>query len=155
MISTAHANLSVGPPYDLGVYRNGSPLEVKLDLERTRQTADEVPRVRNTDFELSVREITFFDREDQKWSDDVKGVMVDSAEPAGWAGLAGIQPGDLIQKIGDTDITDTASYKRAMEKVKQAQPERVVFVVYRGVRTFFRFVEPDWKPTEKKPTTGT
>ena len=27
MLSTAHANLSVGPPYDLGVYRNGS-LEV-------------------------------------------------------------------------------------------------------------------------------
>jgi putative proteasome-type protease len=27
MISTAHANLSVGPPYDLGLYRNGS-LEV-------------------------------------------------------------------------------------------------------------------------------
>ena len=25
MISTAHANLSVGPPYDLGLYRNGSP----------------------------------------------------------------------------------------------------------------------------------
>jgi putative proteasome-type protease len=24
MISTAHANLSVGPPYDLGIYRNGS-----------------------------------------------------------------------------------------------------------------------------------
>ena len=24
MVSTAHANLSVGPPYDLGVYRNGS-----------------------------------------------------------------------------------------------------------------------------------
>ena len=38
-----------------------------------------------------------------------------------------------------------------MAAVKAAQPERVVFVVYRGVRTYFRFVEPDWKPTEKKP----
>jgi serine protease Do len=138
----------------LGVYRNGLPIDINLDLERTRQTPEEVPRVRNSDFELSVREITFFDREDQKWSESVKGVVVDSAEPAGWAGLAGIQPGDLIQKIGDTDVTDTASYKKAMENIKQTQPERVVFVVYRGVRTFFRFVEPDWKPTEKKPTTS-
>ena len=24
MVSTAHANLSVGPPYDIGIYRNGS-----------------------------------------------------------------------------------------------------------------------------------
>jgi putative proteasome-type protease len=31
MLSTAHANVSVGPPYDLGVYRNGS-----LDVEEHR-----------------------------------------------------------------------------------------------------------------------
>ena len=35
MISTAHANLSVGPPYDLGVYRNGS-----LELHEARVEAD-------------------------------------------------------------------------------------------------------------------
>lgn len=35
MVSTAHANLSVGPPYDLGVYLNGS-----LDLIETRVEAD-------------------------------------------------------------------------------------------------------------------
>jgi len=35
MISTAHANLSVGPPYDLGVYRNGS-----LEVDQTRIGAD-------------------------------------------------------------------------------------------------------------------
>ena len=39
MISTAHANLSVGPPYDLGVYRNGS-LEVEEPrIEATRRTS--------------------------------------------------------------------------------------------------------------------
>jgi putative proteasome-type protease len=35
MMSTASANLSVGPPYDLGVYRNGS-----LELEELRVEAD-------------------------------------------------------------------------------------------------------------------
>jgi putative proteasome-type protease len=35
MISTAHANLSVGPPYDLGVYRNGS-----LAVDETRFEVD-------------------------------------------------------------------------------------------------------------------
>src|SRR5262249_3295237 len=107
----------------------------------------EVPRTRNQDFELVVREITFFDREDRRWDDSVKGVIVDSAEHAGWAGLAGVVPGDLIQKIDKYDVTDIASYKKAMEAVEKSQPERVVFVVYRGVRTYFRFVEPDWKPT--------
>jgi putative proteasome-type protease len=35
MISTAHANLSVGPPYDLGVYLNGS-----LEVHEARVEAD-------------------------------------------------------------------------------------------------------------------
>ena len=35
MVSTARANLSVGPPYDLGVYRNGS-LRVDRDPDRGR-----------------------------------------------------------------------------------------------------------------------
>jgi len=35
MLSTAHANLSVGPPYDLGVYRNGS-----LHVDHHRVEAD-------------------------------------------------------------------------------------------------------------------
>ena len=35
MMSTASANLSVGPPYDLGIYRNGS-----LELEEFRVEAD-------------------------------------------------------------------------------------------------------------------
>jgi putative proteasome-type protease len=35
MISTAHANLSVGPPYDLGVYRNGS-----LEVDESRVEAE-------------------------------------------------------------------------------------------------------------------
>jgi putative proteasome-type protease len=35
MISTAHANLSVGPPYDLALYRNGS-----LVVDEARVEAD-------------------------------------------------------------------------------------------------------------------
>ena len=35
MVSTAHANLSVGPPYDIGVYRNGSHTvdEYRIDTD--------------------------------------------------------------------------------------------------------------------------
>lgn len=131
----------------LQVLRDDKPITLPVTLERTRQTPEEVPRIRNRDFELVVREITFFDREDLKWDDSVKGVMVDSVEAAGWAGLAGVMGGDLIQKVNGMEITDPASFKRAMETISKEQPERVVFVVFRGVRTYFRFCEPDWKPT--------
>lgn len=138
---------SIGDTAKLTVIRDGQIMEIPVVLEKTRLEATEMPRARNNDFELVVRDITFFDREDRRWPDSLTGVIVDSAENAGWAGLAGIVPGDLIQKIDSYDITDLASYKKAMEAIGKAQPERVVFVVYRGVRTYFRFVEPDWKPT--------
>ena len=131
----------------LGVLRDGNVMDFAVTLERTRIEPQEAARGRNTDFELAVREITFFDREDYRWDETVSGVLVESAEPAGWAGLAGIQGGDLIQKIGDMYVTDIPSFKKAMEKIAKAQAGRVIFVVFRGSRTYFRFAEPDWKPT--------
>jgi hypothetical protein len=36
-----------------------------------------------------------------------------------------------------------------MKELKAAQPERVEFVVLRGVRTHFPYVEPEWNPVAK------
>ncbi len=155
LLTRAVKQLSIESGAKLTLIRNGQPIDLEIPLERTRQTSEEAPRVRNTDFDLVVRDITFFDREDMRWDDSVKGVIVDDAEMAGWAGLGGVAPGDLIQRIGDSEITDLKTYKAAMESIKKAEPKRVVFVVFRGSRTYFRFVEPQWKPivNDKKGTT--
>ena len=68
------------------------------------------------------------------------------AEPAGWAGTGGIRGGDLIQRIENDDIKDLDGYRKVMERIGKEQPKRVVMVVLRGVRTYFQFIEPDWKP---------
>lgn len=140
----------------LSILRDGTPIEVKLPLERTRLSAEEARRVRDADFELVVRDITFFDREDMRWDESVRGVYVENVEMAGWAGLGGVMPGDLIQRVGDRPVSDLASYRAAMDEVKKAEPARVVFVVFRGSRTFFRFIEPEWNPVvpdKKAPPT--
>lgn len=147
--------MSIDSDAKLTVIRDGKPVEVVVKLEETRPEAEQAKRERDTDFELVVRDITFFDREDNRWSDSLTGVFVDSADSAGWAGLGGIAGGDVIQRIGDTEITDRASFKSVMAQIKASQPERVVFVIYRGSRTFFRFVEPDWKPTTRQTAAET
>jgi len=121
-------------------------VEVEVPLERTRVGPEEARRDRNADFELVVRELTFIDRDDYYWDDSIQGVLVDSAEQLGWAGVAGVGAGDLIQKIGEYDITDLESYRKAMLEIAKAQPERVIFVVLRGQTTLFRYTEPEWKP---------
>lgn len=146
--------LSIGDTATLTVLRSGKSEQVKVVLDRTRVTPEEAAHETNRDFEMTVREITFFDRDENRWSEDVQGVIVQQVEPAGWAGLAGVGTGDLIQSIGGREVKDLKTYRQAMDAVTQAQPERVVFVVLRGVRTRFQYAEPEWKPVAtSQPTT--
>ncbi len=121
-------------------------VEIEVPLERTRIGPEEALRERDTDFEIVVRELTFFDRDDNRWPESVQGVLLDQLEPAGWAGLGGLRGGDLIQQIDDRTVTDLASFREAIADVKKRQPERVQFIVFRGNSTAFVFVEPDWRP---------
>ncbi|MBC7772149.1 MAG: PDZ domain-containing protein, partial [Pyrinomonadaceae bacterium] len=84
---------------EIVVLREGEKLTLPIVMEKTRTTPEEARRDKNTDFELVVREITFFDRDENRWDDNVKGVLIDGAESAGWAGLGGLRGGDLIQRI--------------------------------------------------------
>jgi serine protease DegQ len=130
----------------LAILRDGKPQDLKVTLERTRIGPSEALKEQNKDFELSVRELTFFDRDDSRWEDSVNGVLVENVEQAGWAGLAGIDYGDLIQKVNQFEIKDIQSFRKAMADVAKTQPERVTFGVLRGNRTYFMFAEPEWKP---------
>ncbi|CAG1010445.1 putative serine protease PepD [Phycisphaerales bacterium] len=153
MFQRAVRRMQSGQEATLSVLRDGKMTDLKVTLERTRLTAEEALRDENRDFELSVRELTFFDRDDNRWAETVQGVLVENVEHAGWAGLAGIVPGDVIQKIDGDAISDIPTYRKAMESVAKRQPERVTFVVLRGLRTQYKFAEPEWKPAvpeEKK-----
>jgi serine protease Do len=150
LLATAVRRLKVDDTAMLTVLRGGEPVKVALALERTRLTPEEARRERDRDFELTVRELTFFDRDQNRWATTVKGVWVEQVESAGWAGLGGITSGDLIQRIDDHEIKGLKSFKTAMAEIKKRQPPRVVVVVLRGVQARFQYLEPDWKPTLPK-----
>ncbi|MFQ5590585.1 MAG: PDZ domain-containing protein [Phycisphaerae bacterium] len=130
----------------LTVLRGGRERDVKVKLERTKITPEEARRDRNRDFELTVREVTFFDRDENRWDDATRGVIVERIARAGWAQLGGLQARDLIQRIDGHEIADLSDYRAAIEEVTGRKPGRVVFVVLRGARTHFQYVEPDWDP---------
>ena len=134
----------------LKVLRDGQAVDVSVRLERSRLAPEDAARDRDRDFEMSVREITFFDRDDNRWDDSTRGVIVIDVESAGWAGIGGLRPGDLIQRIDESVIDDLKSYRAAMENARKTKPDRMVFVVLRGVRTHFQYVEPEWKVEVKE-----
>lgn len=139
--------MAIGEPVVLGVVRDGERLDVPVTLERTRITPEEARRYNDTDFELAVREVTFFDRDEARWDDDVEGVLVERVEPGGWAGLGGLRPGDLVLRIAGHEVGGLSDFREAMESLDETQPERVEVVVLRGVKTYFQYLEPDWAPT--------
>jgi serine protease Do len=130
----------------LTVLREGKSVAVPVKLERTRLGPDEARKDDNKDFELSVRELTFFDRDDANLDESVQGVLVTNVEPAGWAGQGGLGEGDIVQTIDGASVADVPAFRRVMADIARRQPERVVFVVLRGTSTSFKFVEPEWKP---------
>jgi serine protease Do len=120
-----------GDMIQLNVLRNGKEMSfnIKLeehDVEKTKpsmasQSGDELSElgleVHNLTEALSSRLGNVYD--------DQKGVVVTSVEPYGPAAEAGIQSGDLIQKIEDKTIKSVSDYESA---IRQAKPGQVVIV---------------------------
>ncbi len=145
LLSRKIKKLDIGDDATLTVLRGGTTQDVSVRLEKSHYSRTEARRVENREFEMTVRNVTFFDRDANQWGPDVKGVLIESVESGGWAGLGGLRSGDLIQRVDDTVIRGRKSFRRAMEKVTEAKAERVVFVVLRGIQTRFQFAEPEWK----------
>jgi S1-C subfamily serine protease len=56
-----------------------------------------------------------------------------------------VQRGDLLVKIGEQKVADIASFRRAVETLRQDKPGEVVLFVERGKESFFFAVKPDWE----------
>lgn len=140
--------LPIGDEATIRVLRGGESIDIPVALERSRTTPDEARRISNSDFGLSVRAVTFFDRDDRRWGDDIKGVIVVSTDSAGWAEVAGISGNSLIRKINGQLVESTRDFEKVMDEIDSEQPERVVFEVLQGYESSFKFVEPSWKPKQ-------
>jgi len=124
-------------------------LEVTLAPTPTSELHAE--RRQNAPFELTVRELTLDTLLEQRLDPQTRGVVVDGVTRAGWAGLAGLNVGLIIQRINDHDVSDLASFSSALEAVASEQPDQVLFFVRHGRTTRFFVAEPDWSEGSDAP----
>jgi len=146
LLSRQVRSRSIGDVVRLSVRRGEKTLELPLTLERTRLTKEEARRHTDLDFELTVRELTFFDRDENRWPDEIEGVVVENVDGVGWAGLGGLRPADLIIEVDGQKVTSLAVFRKLMKTISQQKPDRVEMMVRRGARIFFNRIEPDWAP---------
>jgi len=124
--------------------------EVEVTLENSPKTELQAERRENAQFEITVREVTLDVLLGQRLPPETNGVIVDGVTRAGWAGLAGLGRGMIIQRINEHDVVDLDSFEAALDKVMKARPEKVLFFVRFRRDTRFFVAEPDWTELDER-----
>ncbi len=145
--------LIVGDAYPMTVLRNGSETELNVTVQE--MPADFTASVRQTDQpeddvepspefnELGLEIAALGSEEAEKFSIDksVQGVLIASVEPGSPAAQAGLQTGDVIERVGQTGVTSPDEYESAT--AEQDLDEGVVLLVRRGDGSLFVVIESE------------
>lgn len=144
MLERRVENLGIGDKARLTVLRDGEEQKIDVELQETPGSSAEAKSAEDPFLEYKVRDITFGDRIDRRWPMDRAGVLVTNVTPGGWAMLAGLQAGDLIQRIGGRKIESVADFKDAVDWIQKERPASISIFVVRGYRTAFVFAQPEY-----------
>ncbi len=144
-LKRAIEDLPVGGDARITVLRNGKPQEVAVKLEPDPTPQSDLPRVKDEEFEFTIRNIAPTDRMAHHWEGTQKGVLVTDVVTGGWAHMAGLHVDDLIQGVHNHPVPDAATFQKVMRQVKAERPKVIEIFVLRGYRTHFVFIEPEWE----------
>lgn len=112
------AATKAGTDVKVTVFRDGKLKTVEVEIGRLEGQ----PTVLGTqsdahskDLGLTVQTLTSDLAQELGYEKDAKGVVVTAVEPGSVAASAGILPKDVIVSVGNTEVTDAASFRRALE----------------------------------------
>jgi S1-C subfamily serine protease len=107
-------------------------------------TENEVVQYHDKAFGLKLKPLTRDFLESNRLPLDSKGVRVTWVESAGWASIAGVRSGDIIQKMVLKPCPDMDAYKKIMADLMTERDAEVCYNVLRQRKSLFVCVRPDW-----------
>jgi serine protease Do len=144
-LSTLIRQYDIGKTVELGILRDSGPLKVSVELIRSPRLKREMKKYNNNDFEFVVRDLSFFDRVEEEWSNDQPGVLVEEVKPGSWAELGALLVGDLLLEVDGQPVNTVESVRAAMESISAKKNKLVILKVLRGIHSLFLEIEPNWK----------
>jgi len=144
-LATLIRQYDVGKKVELTVIRGTRELKVPVELARSPRLKREMKKYRNEDFEFTARELSFFDRVEEQWNQDQRGVLVEDVKSGSWAELGLLAGGDLILAVNGQPVDNVDALRREMERIAATREKVVVIKVLRGIHTSFLEIEPNWK----------
>jgi serine protease Do len=140
------SQVGIGQKKQIKIIRDGKPITVTVIIgQKPKVKADEY----ETDFDFTVEEIT-----DEMYRDYLletkEGVYVRFVEVGSPADKGGLESGDIITRVGDTNIRNLAEFKKAMKAINK--PDYLLLRMLRGKNYAFALL--DFTEKEKPSTPG-
>jgi len=126
-------------------YRNGTAKDWGATLVAAPLPAAALRSMEQRRLRTQLRELGFFDRVERELPLDQAGVLVQSVEPGGPAGLAHLRAGDVIVRIGGQRIDGLDSVGPALETVTDGEgPARIPVSILRQGEARILQLERHW-----------
>lgn len=140
----------IGTTAQLSVRRGQELLTVPVELVQSPKLNREMKEYRDERFELTVRDMSFFDKATEQIQESQQGVLVTEVKPGGWASLGRLDVGDVILSIDGEPITGIESFEAKMQQLESGKPKFAVFQVLRKIYTIYVELEPNWDAVSGK-----
>ncbi len=120
-------------------------VDIVVELGSSPITFDEAKTYEDTSFEFKVRNMVFNDYLAYNLDEDeFNGVWVSDVNSGGWAALASLYPGDIVQSINGRKINSVEEAESALREIAENKNAEVVFLVWRDNKTLFVNIRPTW-----------
>jgi serine protease Do len=135
----------IGSKPQFTVIRDGKPMEISATLIEQPKPERELQVYQSVRLEFRARDLAYGDRSDRNLSPGDTGVIVSQVERGGWASIAGLMEGDLIQGVNQHPVRSVADLQSLLDAAYDQRSKFVDLLVKRGIRTVFLEVQPIWQ----------
>lgn len=138
-------DLPIGETVRMQAWREGKELGLDVTLRAAPADTASLRALAMSRLRIQVRELGFFDRAARDLPAGQQGVMVDGVESGGPAGLAHLNRGDIIVRLGEHEVADLDDLREALDAALAQGNGRVIPVqVLRGAESRILYLERYW-----------
>ncbi|PKU26580.1 DegQ family serine endoprotease [Telmatospirillum siberiense] len=138
-LALAVADTASGKSVPMSVWRDGreQTVDVRVGTQAKEQTASNDAEDGSGPLGMALEPLSKEARSELGLGSSVKGVVVAQVEPGSRADDSGIQPGDVIVRIGDVSVTSPNQAAGKIHEAEAAKKEAVPLLVTRNGTTYY------------------
>lgn len=142
--------LDVGQAAHFKIVHDGKSTDVGVGMTASPTEPSGLKTLRMTKLRVQAREISFYDRVARRLPADQIGVVMDSVERGGPAGLAHLRAGDIVASLGGRPTPNLDAFSAAFEAALKTSTTAIPIHVVRGSEVRILFLDRSWL-SEKTP----